>query len=117
GLSQGGCPGRPRAWLALPEREGDGRQLAHGALVAIILCEYLRPLDHGPADLGPDGRVQVLSQAGARGPGPVPKPGTWVRLSDRNEREGMAQRDHPEGNPDRVRRPHAVAKHAEPGDP
>src|SRR5206468_5373606 len=66
-----------------------------------------------PADLGPDGRVQVLSQAGARGDRPVAGAVQRVCVSDRNEREGMAQRVHPEGSPDRVRRPNRGAKQDE----
>src|SRR5207302_5942567 len=109
-------PGRrPGPRLSLPGGEGHGRQLADGPADAIVRGQHLRPLVHGTQDLGPDGWVQVLSQAGTRGDRPVPGRIQWVRLPDRNERPRMAKRVQAPGNPDRVRRSDRGPKQDEQG--
>src|SRR5207249_961458 len=85
--------------------EGGGGQLADDAAYVILQCQYLRPLADRLAGVGPDRRVQVLSQAGARGDRSVAGSLQRVCVSNRNECEGMAQRVRPEGNPHRVRGP------------
>src|SRR5437867_1594596 len=44
-----------------------GGQLAHHPSHVILQCQHLCEVGDRAADLGPDGGVQVLSQAGARG--------------------------------------------------
>src|SRR3989442_7026723 len=91
--------------VALPGKIRCCHKLAVPPSHVILKWQQLCAVGDRAADLGPDGGVQVLSQAGARGDrldaGEVQR----LRVSDRNECASMAQRVQAEGNPHRVRGP------------